>query len=221
MAVTGCALFIFAVAHMLGNLQIFLGREVINRYGHFLQTTPELLWPLRLGLLLALLLHIAAAIRLTRENRAARRQGYEEYEVAAASYAARTMMVTGLIVFCFVVYHLLHFTVQVSVVNFLGQNFAELHDERQQHDIYEMMVEGFSHPAVSLFYLLGVGLLCFHLSHGLGSMFQSVGLKNRQCGRLIDRLARVAGILLFAGYSVIPLAVIADRKLHLIRIFQQ
>src|ERR1043165_7745856 len=90
MGVSGCLLFLFVVAHLLGNLQIFLGAEVINRYGHFLQSNPELLWPARIILLLMVGLHIWAAIRLTAENRAARPVAYAHYQVVAATYASRT-----------------------------------------------------------------------------------------------------------------------------------
>src|SRR5436190_21919541 len=89
MAITGLALVGFVIAHLLGNLQIFLGPEALNRYGHFLQTTPELLWPARIGLLVMVGLHIAAAAALTIENRAARPVPYAHYEVVAASYASR------------------------------------------------------------------------------------------------------------------------------------
>src|SRR5688572_22999491 len=118
MAVTGCALFGFVIGHLLGNLQIFLGPEPLNRYGHFLQTTPELIWPARVGLIVLVVLHIAAAVKLTAENRAARPIAYADYDVVAASYASRTMMMSGLIVFVFVIYHLLHFTIQIPGVNF-------------------------------------------------------------------------------------------------------
>src|SRR5881409_964178 len=98
MAVSGCLLFLFVIAHLLGNLQLFLGPEVINRYVHFLQSNPELLWPARIGLLLMIGLHIWAAVKLTAENRAARPIGYAHYEVVAASYASRTMFMSGLII---------------------------------------------------------------------------------------------------------------------------
>src|SRR3954469_2880589 len=89
MGVSGCLLFLFVVAHLLGNLQIFLGPEAINRYGHFLQTNPELIWPARLGLLLMLVLHVWAAIKLSAENKAARTVSYALYEPVASSYASR------------------------------------------------------------------------------------------------------------------------------------
>src|SRR5437868_11587395 len=89
MAVTGFVLFLFVVGHLAGNLQIFLGPEAINRYGHFLQSNPELIWPARIVLLLMIGLHIWAAIKLSAENRAARPVGYAEYRPVGSSYASR------------------------------------------------------------------------------------------------------------------------------------
>src|SRR5512137_2125488 len=103
MAVTGFFLFLFVIGHMAGNLQIFLGPEAINRYGHFLQSNPELIWPARLGLLALIGLHVWSAAKLTRENRSARPVPYSgEYKPVGASYASRTMLVTGLIVAAFI-----------------------------------------------------------------------------------------------------------------------
>lgn len=209
MAVTGFFLFLFVVGHMVGNLQVFLGPEAINRYGHFLQSNVELLWPVRIGLLALVVLHIWSAAKLERENRAARPVGYGEYKPVGSTLASRTMLVTGLIVFCFIVYHILHYTVRVEAVNFTGQNFRDIpQDHASRFDIYRMMVLGFSKPLVSLFYLLGVGLLCFHLSHGASSMFQSLGLKNQAYRRFLDVGAKVVATALFIGYSLIPIAVL-------------
>lgn len=208
MAITGLALVAFVIAHLLGNLQIFLGPEALNRYGHFLQTTPELVWPLRIGLLVMLALHIVAAISLTRQNRAARPVAYAHFEVVAASYASRTMFMSGLIIFVFIIYHLLHFTVQVQAINLTGQDFHALEDVKQRHDIYRMMVIGYRNPLVSGFYVLGMALLCLHLSHGISSMFQSLGLSNHVYSRLLDRVALVAAGLIFLGYCSIPAAVL-------------
>src|SRR5512142_2493728 len=79
MAVTGFCLFIFVLGHLAGNLQIFLGREAINRYGHFLQSNPELIWPARIVLLVLVLLHIWSALKLSQENYAARPIGYAQF----------------------------------------------------------------------------------------------------------------------------------------------
>lgn len=208
MAITGCLLFGFVVGHLLGNLQIFLGADVLNRYGHFLQTTPELIWPARAGLLAMAVLHIAAAVTLTAQNRGARPVGYAQFEVVAASYASRTMMMSGLIVFVFVIYHLLHFTIQVPGINFTGHDFKILEDAKQRHDIYAMMVLGYKQPLVSLFYVVGIGLLCLHLSHGVSSMFQSMGWKNKVFGAFLDKFAIAAAVAIFLGYISIPAAVL-------------
>jgi succinate dehydrogenase / fumarate reductase cytochrome b subunit len=209
MAISGGALFLFVVGHLLGNLQIFLGAKAINRYGHFLQSNKELLWPVRIGLLGMVALHIWSAIKLSAENKAARPIGYLHDPVpVAASYASRTMLMSGLIVAAFVLYHLLHYTVQVRSLNLTGKDFLALHDAEGRHDVFRMMVTGFSHPLVSGFYILSMGLLCLHLSHGVSATFQSVGLKNEVCGPLIDRFARTTAWLIFFGYSSIPIAVL-------------
>jgi succinate dehydrogenase / fumarate reductase cytochrome b subunit len=208
MAVSGCLLFLFVIAHLLGNLQIFLGPDVINRYGHFLQTNPELIWPARVALLALVGMHIWAAVRLTMENRAARPLPYAHYEVVAASYASRTMFMSGVIVLVFIIYHLLHFTVQVEQINLTGQSFVQLEDPQRRHDIFKMMVLGFSNIWVSAFYLLGMALLCLHLSHGASSMFQSMGWKNKRYGKFLDIFARLAAIAIFLGYASIPAAIL-------------
>lgn len=208
MAVSGLAMFGFVVAHMLGNLQVFLGPDAINDYGHFLQSNPELIWPARLGLLAMVGLHIWSAIKLSAENKAARPKGYGTYKVVAASYASRTMLVSGLVLFAFIVYHLLHFTVQVDGVNLTNTSFSKLQDAKQHKDIYNMIVIGFSQPIVSIFYIVSMCLLSLHLSHGISSMFQSLGWKNRKYGKLIDRFALIMAGILVVGYSAIPIAVL-------------
>jgi succinate dehydrogenase / fumarate reductase cytochrome b subunit len=208
MAVSGFVLFLFVVGHLAGNLQVFLGPEAINRYGHFLQSNPELIWPARLGLLLMLGLHIWAAIMVSRENKAARPVAYGQYQPVASTYASRTMLMSGLIIFAFVVYHLLHFTVQVRYINGTGQQFADFTDAEKRHDIFTMLVVGFSNGWVTAFYILGMGLLCLHLSHGVSSMFQSIGWKNKAYGSCLDKSARAIAWLIFLGYTSIPVAIL-------------
>lgn len=214
MAVTGLVLFLFVVGHMVGNLQIFLGPEAINRYGYFLQNLGEGLWLVRAVLLVVILLHIWSAIKLSAENKAARPIGYAEYKPVASSYASRTMLMSGLIILAFIIYHLLHFTVQTKAINLTGQDFHAFSEPikgtmgLERHDIYKMMIVGFSNIWVSAFYILGVGLLCLHLSHGISAMFQSVGLKNKVYGPFLDKAARVIAWILFIGYSSIPVAVL-------------
>lgn len=207
MAVSGCVLFLFVVGHLVGNLQIFLGPEAINRYGHFLQSNLELVWPARIFLLLMIGLHIWSAIKLSLENKAARPVGYAEFRPIGSTHASRTMMMSGIIVFVFIVYHLLHFTAQMKYINLTGQNFVDFTDPQKRHDIFKMMVVGFSNPWVSGFYILGIALLCLHLSHGVSSMFQSLGLKNKAYGPCLDKSARVAAFLILLGYISIPIAI--------------
>jgi len=214
MAGSGTVLVLFVVGHMIGNLQIFLGPEAINRYGHFLQSNVELLWPVRFFLLAMVGLHVWSAIQVSSENKAARPMGYDGEPVPlAASYASRTMLMSGLIVAAFILFHLLHYTVHVPAVNLTGTDFAVLKEVTEtgteRHDVYQMMILGFSKPLVSLFYLVAIGLLCLHLSHGISAMFQSLGWNNRRWRPLIDRAAPVIAWLIFIGYALIPLAVLA------------
>jgi succinate dehydrogenase / fumarate reductase cytochrome b subunit len=208
MAVTGAIMVLFVIGHLAGNLQIFLGPEAINRYGYFLQTNVELLWPVRLALLAVIVLHIWSASTLTVENRAARPITYEQWHPTAANYASRTMMMSGIIAGVFIIYHLLHFTVMVQGVNFTGASFERLTDAEHRHDIYRMMVLGFQRPIVCFFYMVGVGLLCLHLSHGMSAMFQSLGWKNQGYGPCLDRAARWGAVVIFVGYISIPLSIL-------------
>ncbi|MBC8096084.1 MAG: succinate dehydrogenase cytochrome b subunit [Akkermansiaceae bacterium] len=216
MALTGLMMVLFVVGHLVGNLQIFLGPEAINRYGHFLQNLGEGLWVIRLSLLATIGLHIWAAIKLSAENKAARPIGYGEYKPVGSSYASRTMLMSGLIIFVFIIFHLLHYTVRVKAINFTGHDF---HDpafaehikgtvDLERHNVYKMMIVGFSNVWVSAFYALGVGLLCLHLSHGISAMFQSLGWKNKVYGPCLDRGARVMAVLIFLGYISIPAAIL-------------
>ncbi len=205
MAITGGAMFLFVIGHLIGNLQVFLGPEAINRYGHFLQSNLEIIWPARIGLLAMIGLHVWSAIKLSAENKAARPEGYVNWQPNTASYASRTMLMSGLIIAAFIVYHLLHYTAMVKEINLSGQDFHTLMDAEGRHDIYTMMMVGFSKPAVSIFYIVAIGLLCLHLSHGVGAMFQSLGLKNHYYGPLLDQASKIIAVAIFLGYASIPI----------------
>lgn len=203
MALTGLGLFGFVVGHMLGNLQVFIGPEPLNRYAYFLQNLGELLWVIRLGLLAMLVAHVVFTIRLRLENRAARGTPYAVTTRRAATFPARMMMLSGLMVLCFIVFHLLHFTAQT-----IDPSFLALHDEKGRHDVYRMMILGFQSKAASAFYIVAVGLLAMHLNHGIGSLFQTLGLNSAKVRPLWEKGGVAFSWLIFLGYASIPVAVL-------------
>ncbi len=201
---TGVALVGYATGHMLGNLQIFIGADQLNTYGASLHSYNELLWVVRLGLLAMFVGHIVFSIQLTRENRAAHPAKYAVPGYRKSTRASRTMMVSGLILLCFVVFHLLHFTVDK-----IDTSFATMHDARGRHDVYRMVVAGFRNVWVSGFYIVGMFLLCQHLRHGIASFPQTLGLNSQKLEVFWKKLAPIWAWGLFVGYVSIPIAVLA------------
>lgn len=203
MGATGLLLVGFVLVHMLGNLQIFLGPEALNHYGELLRTLPELLWAARIILLVAVILHITSALRLTVQNRAARPERYSVSRPVQVGIAPRTLALSGLVILAFVVYHLMHFTFLVT-----HPEYADLVDAQGRHDVYAMVVAGFSQPLVSGFYILAQILLAMHLSHGIGSLFQTLGLATPRWRPRLDRLGRVLAWVILLGNVSIPAAVL-------------
>jgi succinate dehydrogenase / fumarate reductase cytochrome b subunit len=204
MAVTGLGLFIYVIAHMLGNLQIYFGPDKINTYAQFLKSTPAVLWSVRLGLLTIVILHITAGIQLALANRRARPETYSTRKVVASTLASRTILWSGLIILAFIVFHLSHYT-----LGFVDPQYLHYRDSAGRHDVYRMLIEGFSNPYVSVFYIISMGLLLLHLSHGVSSLFQSLGLRSKKSFVFFDKLAKISALLIFLGNSSIPLAILA------------
>lgn len=201
MAVTGLFLFLFAIVHMLGHLQMFGGRDMYNAYAHFLQSLWEVKWPVRAGLMALLIIHIVIAIGLVAKNRSARPERYARYKPVVSRPAGRAMAFTGLAVFAFIAFHILHFT--------LGQvqpGAFHLLDEKQRYDAYSMFVVGFQNPAIFGVYLGGMLLLALHLGHGASSWLQSLGLRHPKYP--VDRLGPILSVILFVGYMAPPTAVL-------------
>jgi len=203
MALTGVGLFLFVVAHMIGNLQVFLGPDVLNAYAVFLKSKPTLLWGLRLALIIIVFFHILAAVQLTLRNRAARPEKYDLSKPYKASFASRTLVLSGLVLFFFIVYHLMQFT-----VGLVDPGYLQLRDVNGHHDVYRMTILGFSNKGVVAFYIAAMALLCLHLSHGVGSTFQSIGFKNKKTAVWIDRASKILAVIVFLGNSSMPLAVL-------------
>lgn len=202
-ALTAIVLIGYVFGHLAGNLQIFMGQKKINDYAEFLHSMGPLLWAVRIFLIFAFVLHIVTSIKLARENRAARPELYAQRKNTRSTFASRTMVMSGLIVLCFVIYHLLHFTLRV-----VPSEDATFEDPLGRHDTYRMIVMGFQEPLIVLFYGLGVGLLCVHLSHGLSSFLQTLGLTSRGTLVPLQMAARLLSIAIFVGYMCIPVAVL-------------
>ncbi|MBI2880309.1 MAG: succinate dehydrogenase cytochrome b subunit [Candidatus Tectomicrobia bacterium] len=204
MAVTGILLFLWILGHLLGNLLIFAGRDATNAYAHGLRQMPALLWAARLGLLVVFVLHVVSAYRVWRQNRASRPQGYAVYDPASATYAGRTMMVSGVLVLLYAAYHLLHFTFGVT-----NPEYWTMFDPQGRPDVYSMVVQGFSNAAVSAAYIVAMALLGFHLSHGVTSFFQTLGYRNTYQNAFTRRLGPASAVVIALGFISIPLAVLS------------
>lgn len=209
MAITGCVLFLFVIGHLLGNLQVFGAPDLINTYAHFLKSKPGLLWSARIGLLACVTLHIISAVALSAMSREARPESYAGGSAYGSTAASRYMLVSGLVIAAFVVYHLAHFTVLLPGINGIG-DFRKLttvlHGE-QVPDAYAMMILGFQVWWVVVFYLIAMALLFVHLSHGLSAMFQSLGWRNHVWWPRIQCFAKFASVAIFVGYAIIPVAI--------------
>ena len=199
MAATGVILFGFIIGHLIGNLQIFAGPEVLDSYARFLKDKPEVIWTARVTLLASVGLHILTAMQLTIRNCSARPIAYRLHRYDEASYAARTMVWSGPIIGLFVIYHLLHFT--VGIVHPSQPDF-------RAEAVYANVVSGFQQWPVALFYILAVLSLGLHIAHGVSSMFQSIGLNHPKYAPSIRRSAVVLSSVIVAGYVSIPIAVL-------------
>jgi len=205
-ALTGAVLVLFVLGHMIGNLLIFAGPDAINEYGHFLKTMLHGagLWIARGGLLVCAVVHVVLTIQLTRENRAARDQRYGFNATIQATKSSRIMILSGLTLLAFIIYHLLHFTVHYK--NNYGDYTTALHGETV-HDVHKMVVAGFSWLPASVFYVIAMAFLCSHLGHGVSSMFQTLGLATERTRPLLKKLGNAYAALIFAGNCAIPVAI--------------
>jgi len=222
MAVTGAVLLAFVTGHLVGNLQIFSLPDKINGYAHFLQSLGPALWGVRLVLLACVILHIWIAVLLTIENSQAKPEKYDFNHTIQATLASRTLRWTGGVVLAFIVYHLAQFTVgwaqagefkthlpdYTMAADFHLLGFPVVAKGQEVHDVYSMVFLGFSHPIVSLFYIIAVGLLSFHLLHGAESMFQTLGWKSGRWAGLLRKIVVLYCVLYFLGNLAIPGAIL-------------
>ncbi|MBI3395924.1 MAG: succinate dehydrogenase cytochrome b subunit [Spirochaetia bacterium] len=203
-ALTGSIFLIFLLGHLAGNLQVFGGPEPINAYGETLRKFPIFLWGVRAFFLLAFLTHIYVTIWLTLQNRAARPVPYAKGSTIQASLPSRTMIVSGLLILFYVIYHLMHYT--------LGNAHPDLFkgtDAMGRHDIYRMVVASFRIPAISIVYIAAMVVLALHIRHGVHSLFQTFGWNNPLWDKRLKVVAGLFSFLIFVGYTSIPAAVLA------------
>jgi len=199
MGITGLIGIGFVVLHSLGNLLVFRGPDAINSYSHFLKSTGELLWALRIVLIVAVILHVVAAVQLTRQSRAARPIGYVKREPQAATLASRTMRWGGALLLVFIVLHILHFT--TGTIRPAGV-FS-------QQDVYANVVMSFRIWWVALFYVVSMLALGLHLFHGAWSSVRSIGVSPESPEPLHHRISLALAILIWAAFTAIPVAVFA------------
>ena len=197
LGITGLIGIGFVIVHSLGNLLVFRGPAAINSYSHFLKSTGELLWIVRVVLLFAVVLHVIAAIQLTRQSRAARPIGYAKRETQVATISSRTMRWGGALLLVFIVVHILQFT--TGAIRPAGVFSRE--------DVYANVVTSFRIWWVALFYVVAMVALGLHLFHGAWSSVRSIGVSPPSPQPLHRRLALLIAVFVWAAFTAIPVAV--------------
>lgn len=207
-ALTGLFLVLFLAGHLVGNLVVFMGPEPFNAYAHFLHHMGHGagIWIFRIVMLVMLGLHIAATIALTRQNRAARKS-YEHPATIQASASSRYMILTGLTILAFFIYHILHFTVRAGNEYDDPALYSYMLDGKQVHNAWKMVIDGFSWWPASLFYVVAMTLLASHLAHGFQSVFQTLGLRSKKSVTLLNQLSIGYALFIWAGFVSIPVAI--------------
>jgi succinate dehydrogenase / fumarate reductase cytochrome b subunit len=198
MAVTGIILVGFVIAHMAGNLQMFLGPAAMHEYAVFLRTVLHGtgLWIARGVLLVSVGLHIWAATSLTMENRAARPVAYRTWQPHSSTLGSRTMRLSGYLLLAYIIYHLLHMT------------FGTVHPDFWELEPYHNLVRAFQSKLVAFTYIAAMILLGFHLDHGIWSMLRTLGLSHPRYVTLARAVSAGLSVLVVVGYVSIPVAVL-------------
>ena len=203
MAVSGIILVLYLIAHMIGNLKAFAGRESFNHYSEWIRTIGEpavpaqtTLWIIRVVLLVAVIAHIVSAVLLWRQAKRARPEGYVTKKAVAQSYASRTMRWGGVIVLAFIIYHILDLTLGVANPDGTGST------------PYDRLVAGFNNPIVVIAYAVSLILLGMHLRHGIWSATQTLGQSNKRRERTVSLFALGFSIVLIGGFLLVPLSVL-------------
>ncbi|MFL5615668.1 MAG: succinate dehydrogenase cytochrome b subunit [Gemmatimonadaceae bacterium] len=206
MAVTGLIGIGFVVGHMAGNLQVFVGRDKLNAYGALLHgPLGEVLWLVRVVLLVAVVLHVLMAYQLTMRARAARPVGYKERAPQVSTWGSRTMRWGGALLLLFIILHILHFTTG-------HVDPADWHDRLDtvgRRDVYGNLVASFRIWWVAAFYVLAMLFLGLHLYHGAWSSVRTLGYAKSSPNPLRRRIALLVAAIVWLGFTIVPLGVLA------------
>ncbi|MCB1128503.1 MAG: succinate dehydrogenase cytochrome b subunit [Verrucomicrobiae bacterium] len=207
-AVTGVVLTLFLAGHLIGNLVVFMGPEPFNEYAYFLHHMLHGagIWVFRAVMLVMIVGHIAATVALTRQNKAARKS-YECQATIQASKSSRYMIVSGLTILAFVIYHMLHFTARVGNEYNSLDRYKTTIDGKEAHNAWLMVIDGFSWWPATIFYVIAMTLLCSHLSHGVQSMFQTLGLRSKKSAPFLKQVSVGYALFIWIGFISIPLAI--------------
>jgi succinate dehydrogenase / fumarate reductase cytochrome b subunit len=208
-AISGIVLVLFLAGHLIGNLVVYMGPEAFNAYAYFLHHMLHGagIWLFRVVMLFMIAAHIVATIALTRQNRAAR-QAYEYPATIQASKSSRAMILTGLTILAFVIYHLLHFTARVGNEYNNPALYRYMLDGKEVHNAWKMVIDGFSWWPATVFYVIAMTLLCSHLMHGVGSIFQTLGFRSKKAAGLIKQISIGYSLFIWLGFISIPVAIL-------------
>jgi succinate dehydrogenase / fumarate reductase cytochrome b subunit len=206
MAVTGLMLVGFVIAHMAGNLQMFIGPAKMNGYAAFLKSTGELLWVARLGLLAATILHVLMAWQLSRIKANARPVDYTRRDPQVSTVASRTMRWGGVLLLVFIVFHILHMT--TGTVFPMASHPDAMYPAFSETNVYGNVISAFRNPLVSAFYVVAMLFLMLHLFHGAWSSVRTLGLTKPSRHPLHRPVATVVALVVWFGFTAIPVAVL-------------
>jgi succinate dehydrogenase / fumarate reductase cytochrome b subunit len=208
-AISGIVLVLFLAGHLIGNLVVYLGPEAFNAYAYLLHHMLHGagIWLFRVVMLFMIAAHIVATIALTRQNRAAR-QAYEYPATIQASKSSRAMILTGLTILAFVIYHLLHFTARVGNEYNNPELYRYMLDGKEVHNAWKMVIDGFSWWPATVFYVIAMTMLCSHLMHGVGSIFQTLGFRSKKAASIIKQISIGYSLFIWLGFISIPVAIL-------------
>jgi succinate dehydrogenase / fumarate reductase, cytochrome b subunit len=205
MAVTGIMLFCFVLIHLGGNSTIFLG--LINAYGEHLHALPAFVWAFRAVMFTVFVIHVYFGIVLTLENNAARPQAYKVKKSLRATFAGKNMIWTGVLIAIFLVYHILHFTLNITNPE-LGAGAAGNVDNLGRPDVFKMIVFSFKQVPISAIYIASMIVLALHLSHGVQSIFQTLGLNSDKSLPFLEKASTLLSVVIFICYISIPIVIL-------------